>query len=253
MPPSSPAGADLESDGPKSSRGHVLVVEDEWVVARAVQQTLGGVGFETVDWVSSPEQVLPKILERQPTLMLVDISLQHQEDGIALMERLRHEAPIPFLYVSGLSDPETLERARSTRPRGFIVKPFTPEQLVAAVEMALVSKTTSSDQSREDELLRELQSARRVLGRIGQALGELGIKQAPEPIGLDLGRFPILGRLTEREREVLSLLLAHRRPRSIARDLDISPHTVRNHLKSIFNKVGVRSQEELLEMLTHNA
>jgi DNA-binding CsgD family transcriptional regulator len=58
-----------------------------------------------------------------------------------------------------------------------------------------------------------------------------------------------LGQLSAREREVLGLLLANYRTRSIARTLFISPHTVRNHLKAIFDKLGVHSQIELLERL----
>ncbi len=118
----------------------------------------------------------------------------------------------PFLFVSAHADPTTVDRAVARQPRGFVVKPFATPQLVAAIEIAL---------------------------------GHGGGRTRS-------GARVSLGSLSAREHDVLDRLLAHARPPAIARALFISQHTVRNHLRSIFTKLGVRSQQQLLDLFTRN-
>jgi DNA-binding CsgD family transcriptional regulator len=87
------------------------------------------------------------------------------------------------------------------------------------------------------------------LERIARALGELGVPTEPLPAKQQYGDWPELRTLSSRERDVVRPLLAGIRVASIARRLNISPHTVRNHLQSVFRKVGVSSQGELIEKL----
>jgi DNA-binding NarL/FixJ family response regulator len=192
--------------------GVILVVDDEPAVANAARTLLIASGHSVPEVISTPAG-LEKALETvRPDLVLMDIDLG---DGISGIEVAGRVPPgIPVIFVSGHSDPETLKLAGASRPAGFVVKPFEAPQLRAAVEMALAR----------------------------------GGEGAQAPKGLpDL---PELATLSAREREVLEQLLGHRRAPAIAKALFISPHTVRNHLKKIFSKLNVRSQQELLDRIT---
>lgn len=155
-----------------------------------------------------------------------------------LGEQLRR-LEIPILYVSGCTDPATLARAGATLPRGFLAKPYTEGQLISALRVALAPAglpATGKDY-------------RKAVERITQVLVELGVVapgvKATEPRA-DL---PELAALSAREWQVARALLSHERVPQIAKRLHISQSTVRNHLKSIYGKLGVHSQQELIGRL----
>jgi DNA-binding NarL/FixJ family response regulator len=184
----------------------VLVVEDDEGMARFIQSTLLREGYlapEVVLRASEFEQALARV---RPDLVLLDIDLV-DGSGVELAGRVPRE--VPFVFVSAHADSATLRQARERRPSGFVVKPFTTQQLAAAVEMALGSR---SEPTRIPDI-------------------------------------PELALLSAREREVLSHLLNHKRVPAIAGALFISPHTVRNHLKSVFHKLDVSSQQGLLDRI----
>jgi DNA-binding NarL/FixJ family response regulator len=104
--------------------------------------------------------------------------------------------------------------------------------------------------SRTDELMNEVQT---VLRRIGVEMERLGISSSTLPPSSRPPRCPELDSLSPRESEVVQLLTEGHRVSTIARSLFISPHTVRNHLQSVYRKVGVSSQAELIERLKGSA
>ncbi|MBX3271217.1 MAG: DNA-binding response regulator [Sandaracinaceae bacterium] len=221
--------------------GRILIVEDEPVVARDIEATLLAHGHEIVGIVSSALAALAIARHVPLDLVLVDIELAGGDDGVALAEAL----PAPVLFVSGHTDADTLRRLRGVGARGFVAKPFTARQLVASVELALSGPPLAAP---------HLERAHRALAQIARALSDAGLAPAdPGAAGPARRALPGLEALSRREREVLELLLDHRRPPQIAKALCISPHTVRNHLKSIFQKLDVHSQAELLEKLVGRA
>jgi DNA-binding NarL/FixJ family response regulator len=201
-------------DAPGGARpANILVVDDDPVVAGALRGVLIAAGYDVPPVVARSDDLPQALADHSPSLVLMDIDLGEAESGIEIAARLPSD--IPVLFVSAHADPATLERARKRRPAGFVVKPFDALQLRAAVEMALEQAAPAS---------------------------------GPRTIGLpDL---PELATLSAREREVLEHLLAHKRAPAIAKALFISQHTVRNHLKNIFAKLHVSSQQELLDRLT---
>jgi DNA-binding NarL/FixJ family response regulator len=219
-------------------QGSILIAEDERVVARSIERTLTEAGYEVTGTASSVQETLDRLKRSSPDLLLLDIGLVEADDGI----RLAESVDVPILFVSGRSDAETLRRAGSTSALGFVVKPFGPRQLLASVELALARASTPEH--------RALEKARRALTDIAQTLERAGYPGASASAsGLRIRAVPGLERLTNREQEVLDALLAYQRPPQIAEQLFISPHTVRNHLKSIYAKLGVHSQAELLDLL----
>jgi PAS domain S-box-containing protein len=114
------------------------------------------------------------------------------------------------------------------------------------IDRAVSTESLDLPDSPETARLKELTAD---LERIARALGELGVSTGPLPAGPQHGDWPELSTLSSREWEVVRPLLTGIRVASIARLLHISQHTVRNHLQSVFRKVGVSSQAELIEKL----
>jgi DNA-binding NarL/FixJ family response regulator len=212
---------------------NIVVVEDEWVIAKHVERVLVRAGYNVSGIAPTSEQALSLVAEHSPDLVLLDIGLR-SESGLDLGEALA-ERGVRFLYVSARTDLGTLDRAPSTEPTGFVVKPFTDAQLLAAVKVGLAIGGRQRKRDRD------------MLLRVANVLIEGGVV-APAMAAVSR-QLPELSALSSREWEVLRELLAHKRTPTIARKLHISPATVRNHLKSIFAKVGVHSQQQLLERI----
>ncbi len=232
------------------SPASVLIVEDEWVVARDMQRCLEDAGYRVIGIASSAADALTRIDAEPPDLVLIDIVLG-ADDGIALAEQLC-DRDVAFVYVTAHTDPETLARAKETAPLGYVVKPFDDRQLLSTIELALhvsLQRRRALEWSESPEPARARAAAlEQGMQRIADLVKELGLvtpdatRQCPEVEA-------ILNHLSSRERQIVELLLASRRVPGIAATLGISPHTVRNHLKAVFRKLGVHSQEALLELL----
>lgn len=189
----------------------ILVVDDDPKVGAMLRAALEAAGHSVPQIVARPQDLEGALEAVVPDLVLMDVDLGEGASGIDVAARV--PADVPVLFVSGHADPQTLAKARERGPAGFVVKPFDAIQLRAAVEMALAPVSTRSR------------------------------RKGPAPASI-----PGLAALSAREREVLDQLLDNRRAPAIAKTLFISHHTVRNHLKNIFAKLKVSSQQELLDL-----
>jgi PAS domain S-box-containing protein len=120
----------------------ILVVEDDRVVARDIQGQLSRIGHTVVGITARGEAVLPLALHLQPNLVLMDIRLEGDIDGIDAAQRIRERCGIPVVYLTAYADDQTLRRAGITEPFGFLLKPFESSQLRTAIEMALYKHAT---------------------------------------------------------------------------------------------------------------
>lgn len=118
-------------------RARVLVVEDEAIVAMGIKQKLEDLGHQVVDVVLTGEDAVSKAIEKEPDLILMDIVLKGKMDGIEAASTIRKQVDVPVIYLTAYSDEEVLERARTTEPYGYIIKPFKKSELNANIEMAL--------------------------------------------------------------------------------------------------------------------
>jgi len=115
----------------------IMIVEDELTVADDIQNCLQNLGYSVVATVSSGEQSIKKAQELRPDLVLMDIILKKEMNGIQTAEIVQREFNIPVIYLTAYSDKKTLDRANVTTPYGYIVKPFNEKDLYNAIEMTL--------------------------------------------------------------------------------------------------------------------
>lgn len=115
----------------------ILVVEDERIIALNLKENLEALGYAVVGIAASGEKAVEKATEFHPDLVLMDIRLQGNMDGIEAAQQIWDNFSIPVIYVTGHSDKSTLERAKVTAPFGYILKPVKEQELQVSIETAL--------------------------------------------------------------------------------------------------------------------
>jgi PAS domain S-box-containing protein len=115
----------------------ILVVEDETIVARDIQQSLTRLGYDVPTTATSGEEAIRKTKEIDPDLILMDIVLKGQMDGVETVRQINRQFDVPVIYLTAYADDLTLERAKTTSPAGYMLKPFHPNELRPTIELAL--------------------------------------------------------------------------------------------------------------------
>lgn len=138
----------------------ILVVEDESLVAMDVEEHLIEMGYEVVGKVASGEEAIAKAREFRPDLILMDIVMPGEKDGIDAARAIISEMDIPVVFLTAYPDEEFIERAKRIEPFGYIVKPYEKSELRAIIEIALYKK----------EMERKLKKAHDELKRVNEQL-----------------------------------------------------------------------------------
>ncbi|PYU29845.1 MAG: hypothetical protein DMG28_19895, partial [Acidobacteria bacterium] len=115
----------------------ILVVEDEGITAMDLEARLKRLGYSVPAVVSSGEEAILRAEETHPDLVLMDIMLRGQTDGVQAAQELQSRLGIPVVYLTAYFDDSTLERVKATEPFGYIIKPFQDINLRASIEIAL--------------------------------------------------------------------------------------------------------------------
>ena len=118
-------------------RASILIVEDEALIASYIQEVLEESGFAVAGIASSGPEAMSLVSTSKPDLALVDIKLAGPMDGIEVARLMQSRFSVPSIFLSGICDPETTERAKAAMPLGFLEKPFRPSQVFNALEQAL--------------------------------------------------------------------------------------------------------------------
>lgn len=116
---------------------NILVVEDDKPSGLILKKLLDKSGYNVTDVVDSGEEAINTIKQTKPDLILMDISLAGEIDGIETAERIYQTHNIPFIYITAGTDDNTFERAKKSLPLNYIVKPFNSKMLNSAIEIAL--------------------------------------------------------------------------------------------------------------------
>lgn len=115
----------------------ILIVEDETIVAMTIEDALQEMGYSVVGTVSTAEDAIKMAGDARPDLILMDIRIQGEKDGIAAAEEITAQYHIPIIYLTAHADEKTFKRAMKTQPYGYLIKPFRDRELHSTIEIAL--------------------------------------------------------------------------------------------------------------------
>ncbi|MBA1343073.1 MAG: Methanogenesis regulatory histidine kinase FilI [ANME-2 cluster archaeon] len=115
----------------------ILIVEDEAIVAEDLELAVTNIGYEVVGRAVSADAAVDKAVKLKPDLVLMDIVLRGEKNGIDASQEIKEKVDIPVIFLTAYSDVGLIDRAKSTEPYAFLVKPFQERQLLASIETAL--------------------------------------------------------------------------------------------------------------------
>lgn len=184
----------------------ILIVEDEPAIAEHIAAYLDNDDFEVSSIAYDSEDALEQLKNNTPDAVILDINLESSTDGIDIAQIINDTYQIPFLFLTAHSDKQTLNRAKTVNPSGYIVKPFNERTLQASVEIAIANHS--------------------------QQLNRQAPKLLPQKINSRMA-----DPFSERELEVLQQVYEGATNKQIAQQLFISENTVKTHLKNIYIKL----------------
>jgi len=120
-----------------SKKTEVLIVENERITAQAIHDTLISMNYSISSTVSTADAAIKEALENKPDVILMDVKLRGEIDGIQTAKMIRDKIDIPIIFTTALTDNHTLERAKTTDPYGYLHKPIDEKELYTIIEMAL--------------------------------------------------------------------------------------------------------------------
>ena len=145
-----PGGLDADAQpddktGPDSAEAaapapaRLLIVEDDWFIGMEIETVVQAANYEVVEIVATAEEAVESALAHRPELVLMDIRLAGVRDGVEAALEIRDRADIACLFVSAHADARVQARAEGARPAGWLAKPFSDSQLLAAIRDALTT------------------------------------------------------------------------------------------------------------------
>ncbi|MBH24024.1 MAG: hypothetical protein CMH57_06165 [Myxococcales bacterium] len=229
----------------------VLLVDDETSITRAFKAIVAKEPYTALT-ASCAEEALEIIVEDEIDVVISDENMPGMR-GTDFLLKLRNEHPeIVRVLLTGYAELELVVRAiNEVEIYRLIRKPWKPADMIRIIQEALLVKrmTTSSLKvlkviREQGEAMRDVMESRSVLPAVPFGTSSALLSHQPSPA--ETLEQPEFDELSSREKEVMQEFIAGNQVAEVAENLYISPHTVRNHLKSIFRKLGVRSQAELL-------
>lgn len=196
----------------------VLIVEDEPLIAENIAMYLNNHDYEVAGIAYDYEDGIMKLENDKPDIVLLDINLDGELDGIDLGKYIHEKIMIPFVFLSSYSDKSTLERAKQVQPSGYLVKPFHEKSLLTTLEISLNNFALHSN-----PMLEELN-----MQKINAGLADP---------------------LSQREFEVLQLIYAGKTNQQIARDLFISLNTLKRHINNSYMRLDVSFRTSAIKKL----
>ncbi|MBU3916597.1 response regulator [bacterium] len=119
----------------------ILIVEDESIIAMDIESSLKRLGYEVTSIVNTGEKADKKAASDKPDIVLMDIRIKGEMDGIEAAEVIRLKYGIPVVFLTAHLDEEKIQRAKLTMPFGYILKPIQEKDLKVTIEMALSRPT----------------------------------------------------------------------------------------------------------------
>ncbi|MEO5357389.1 MAG: response regulator [Nitrospirae bacterium YQR-1] len=149
----------------------ILVVEDERIIAREIEERLKRMGYFVIGIASSGESALQIVYEQMPDIVLMDIRLKGEIDGIEAAKDIRVKYDIPVIFLTAHSDKATLERAKVTQPYGYLLKPFHEKDISSTIEISMFKhKMDIKNREEKQQLSQSIQDQAIAAQRADQSL-----------------------------------------------------------------------------------
>lgn len=152
------------------TQASILVVEDEGIVAQEIKSRLEKSGYTVCGVAHDGETALAHTASMQPDLILMDIRLKGEMDGIEAAGQIRDRFNIPVVYLTAYTDAATLERAKVMEPFGYVVKPFETRSLMVSIEIALHRHRSESERIYREKLQAVLETAGAICHELNQPM-----------------------------------------------------------------------------------
>jgi DNA-binding NarL/FixJ family response regulator len=189
----------------------VLIIEDDPLIAIDIEQTLNNLNFIVSGTAYNVEDALHQLKNNTPDAVLMDINLEDEKDGIDIAETINDKYQLPFIFLTSHADKQTLERAKKTKPAGYIIKPFDEKDLLAGLEIALYNYAQKQTAVQPHLLINNIN------------------KYIATP-------------LSEREFDVLCAIYEGKTNQQMADALFVSVNTIKTHIANIYFKLDVPSR-----------
>ena len=196
----------------------ILIVEDEPIIAEDIASLVEKNDFVVSAIVYTRANAMRELDTNLPDLVLLDINLNGEMDGLLIAEKINEQFNIPFIFITSYSDKATLEKAKYTQPSGYIVKPFNEAGLYSTLEIALYNHAQKN----------KLKFPPLTLQKINKTL--------PDPV-------------SEREFNLLQLIYDGKTNKQIAEMLFISLNTVKKHINNTYLKLDASSRASAIVCL----
>ncbi|UZR96350.1 LytR/AlgR family response regulator transcription factor [Chondrinema litorale] len=132
------------------SRVKVFIIEDDFIHANRLEMYLSEMGYDLAGISKDAEKAIEMINDTQPDLLLVDIHLSGDLDGVQMVEQLQNKKAIPTIFITSYRDKDTFERAKLTDPYAYILKPYDKETLQNAIDLAIYKFSKRSSNTQDD-------------------------------------------------------------------------------------------------------
>jgi PAS domain S-box-containing protein len=129
----------------------ILIVEDEAIIAMETESQLQSLGYEVTSIVNNGEDAIKKTESDKPDLILMDIRIKGEMDGIETAEVIRNKFGIPVIFLTAYADEERLNRAKLTQPFGYLLKPIQERELKVTIAMALYVVKVDAERKKVEE------------------------------------------------------------------------------------------------------
>jgi len=134
----------------------VLIVEDEAIIAKDIENVLTKAGYKVVGSFLTGEAAIQAVDELEPDIILMDIMLKGDMSGIQAAEVIREKSNTPVVFLTAYADENTIDKARSAVPYGYIVKPFKENEVIATIEIALNKYKEDQELIKERDMLKNM-------------------------------------------------------------------------------------------------
>ena len=195
----------------------VIVVEDEAVIAQLLEFHVMEAGHNVLDIAHNSERALDLVHNLQPDLVLLDINILGERDGIEVGKIIKNKYNIPIIFITALSDMDTLKRAAEVQPVSYLVKPYKKDDLLAAMAIGMFNY-----QNRQQE----------------------------RAVSIEFINGAALSPLSEKEYEVLLDISQGLTNDQIATKQFLSLNTIKWHSGNIYSKLGVKNRTEAARFIS---